>query len=353
MSETHPICERIAKVRLEYAGPRGKRKFSSELGLSPSTYDYYEKDRVPPAEVLVRVAELAEVDLRWLLTGELGQDGPEARHPAVRRMARLLAEHPASAQPLTAFLDILEQTMEFPAKSPAPRQEDHADAPANPTHTPPHPPDESDQPTKKTQPAARQPQSTGEWPTDPPIDNADGEQDWIPILGRSAAGVPAFWTDNEDTAGLTTLGDLIRRHAEEIGRDVRAARVLHGPDQPESTVQLITLRAPSRPGGQVEFLATPRLKQRYPDAFAVRIDGASMSPEIAHGDLVLLSPSRPAAAGQTAVVQLAGAIGVTCKLYHPDAGRVHLVPINEAFPPTTVSPTEIQWALTVLATVRP
>jgi len=43
---------------MEYAGTRGKASFAREIGISPSTYDYYENSRVPPADVLVRISEL-------------------------------------------------------------------------------------------------------------------------------------------------------------------------------------------------------------------------------------------------------------------------------------------------------
>ena len=56
-------------------------------------------------------------------------------------------------------------------------------------------------------------------------------------------------------------------------------------------------------------------RKKYDVVFAVRIDGASMAPEILHGDVVILSPSCPAEQGKPAVVQLADKIGVTCKLF--------------------------------------
>ena len=58
------ICRRIARLRVEAVGPRGKSAFARQLGLSPSTYDYYEGARVPPASVLVKISELTGADLR-------------------------------------------------------------------------------------------------------------------------------------------------------------------------------------------------------------------------------------------------------------------------------------------------
>jgi SOS-response transcriptional repressor LexA len=77
-----------------------------------------------------------------------------------------------------------------------------------------------------------------------------------------------------------------------------------------------------------------------------------MEPEYRHGDLVVLSPSQPAVDGRAAVVQLAGQIGVTCKLFRRAGDRVHLVAINERYPPTAHAADELLWALRVLGRVR-
>src|ERR1035437_10357985 len=110
------ICARIAELRLKLDGPRGKSLFASKLGISASTYNHYESNRVPSADVLVRIANLANVDLRWLLTGERGSTACLADHPDVLRAAELLSNRPDAAGPLTAFVELLAASMEFPAK---------------------------------------------------------------------------------------------------------------------------------------------------------------------------------------------------------------------------------------------
>ena len=65
----------------------------------------------------------------------------------------------------------------------------------------------------------------------------------------------------------------------------------------------------------------------FPDAFALQIDGDSMSPRVNDGDIVILSPSVPAAQGHLAVARLAGQIGVTCKLIRMTESDIHLIPI--------------------------
>lgn len=306
-SPTPEICLRIAKVRLELHGPRGKAAFAKSLGISPSTYSYYEAGRVPPAEVLVRIADRSGVDLRWLLTGQASSPAVPSDHPAVRRIARLLADHPRTAEPLAAFVDLLAASMAWPDKQAAP--------------------------------AAR-----------PAGEPADPQRDWIPILGRSAAAVPAFWSEG-DGDGVTALAELVRRHAGSAAREVTAAAAADDAGRPAGDAQIISLSAPDAEGAS-EFVVAGTLKRRCPDAFAVRIDGDSMAPDIRHGDVVICSASQGPAEGKAALVQLDGQIGVTCKIYRQSARAVHLVPINDQYPPQAFDAEQVVWARRVLARVR-
>ncbi|MEI7835636.1 MAG: S24 family peptidase, partial [Planctomycetota bacterium] len=172
---------------------------------------------------------------------------------------------------------------------------------------------------------------------------------WVPVLGRSAAGVAQFWSDAKQAAGITQLADLIARQG---GTQHLQPMIVSAADGAvPGPVWLVTLDSPGT-DGVVEFLAAPDLKARYADAFALRIDGDSMSPDIRHGDLVVLSPSAAAQDGHAAVIQLDGQIGVTCKLLRRAGGNVHLLPINEAFPSQTFPANNVLWALRVLARVR-
>lgn len=318
-----PICQRIKEIRRKLTGQRGKSIFAKQLGLSPSTYDYYEHSRVPPAEILVQMAELADVDLRWLITGEESHaQSSGVTHPAARKAQSLITRNPALADPISAFLDVMEQTANLRMFDP-PHGEEQSSADAD---------------ARARQPA---PESQA------------GNPSLIPILGRSAAGVSHFWADPQEAHEVTSLADRAERYRASAQTDT-VTTIAHLPEVDDSgVVELVTLREPLEDDGPVEFLAAAPLKHRYPDAFALRIDGESMSPEIRHGDIVVLSPDCPAEPGRPAVVQLAGAIGVTCKLYRPAEDRIHLVPLNETFPPTTVEPRAVQWALRVVAHIRP
>jgi SOS-response transcriptional repressor LexA len=311
------ICKRIAQLRLETDGPRGKSAFARRLGLSPSTYDYYEADRVPPADVLVRIARTTGVDLQWLLTGQATETACQADHPALQRAARLLSDAPNAGRALAAFVDLLAAADNFPPKpaaaEAAPEAQD-AEAPARPA----------------------------------------ADAGWIPILGRTAAGVPAFWRDDEDTRGIATLEQIVARHA---GREPQRISEAHLETPPPGElsvrdVQIVTLTEPDEASGLCRFLICPQCRSRYPDAFALQVDGESMAPEIGHGQLVLLSPSAPAIEAQPAVVQLRGQIGVTCKLYRTRGDEIQLIPINEAFAPTRHGRDQVEWALRVLARIK-
>jgi transcriptional regulator with XRE-family HTH domain len=310
------ISSRIAQVRLEVAGPRGKSRFAKLLGLSPSTYDYYESTRMPPADLLVRIAKVAKVDLNWLLTGRNGAGGVPLDHPVLQRAAAMLAEKPDAAAPLAAFVELLAASLQFPSEEPS-----------EPVDNPPAP-----------MPAE-----------DRAISQADPRVSWIPILGRSAAGLPQFWSDQDQAAGVTRLDELIQRNAANPLRQVRTATAATETDQ--SVVEVITLNEPDG-SDVVSFIAAEGIKSVYADAFALRIDGDSMRPDIRHGDLVILSPSVPAIDGKAAVIQLDAQIGVTCKLFRRDGSTIHLVPINDELPPQTFPTADLVWAFRVLARVR-
>jgi transcriptional regulator with XRE-family HTH domain len=69
--ESHQaICDRLKRVRIQACGPRGQSHFAALLELSPSTYNYYEKGRIPPVDVLDRASKVSGAPLLWLIRGE-------------------------------------------------------------------------------------------------------------------------------------------------------------------------------------------------------------------------------------------------------------------------------------------
>jgi transcriptional regulator with XRE-family HTH domain len=62
----HDISARIREVR----GELKKAKFADLLGIPRPNFYKYEDGRLPPADVLQRIADYGGVSVKWLLTGE-------------------------------------------------------------------------------------------------------------------------------------------------------------------------------------------------------------------------------------------------------------------------------------------
>jgi len=181
-----------------------------------------------------------------------------------------------------------------------------------------------------------------------PSATTSATENWIPIVGRTAAGVPQFWREANPLPPMkppsssaivgTTEGAM-------ESADVEVA--LTGPIE----VKIVQLNTPDD-RGVTQFIDCPELRRRINDAFALRIDGDSMSPRIDDADLVILSPSHPGSNGRPAVVRLHNQIGLTCKIIRRESGRLHLIPINEHYSPRTVPEDQVDWSLSVLHRVR-
>ncbi|MEE9294501.1 MAG: LexA family transcriptional regulator [Phycisphaerae bacterium] len=311
------LTDRIREVRISAFGERGRAQFARALGVSPSTYNYYERGRVPPMPLLLKISEVGGVDLPWLLTGQFPEGrsggGLSAEHARIlARMSVVLPRRAEAAAALNAVIDLLESQPQAPAGT--------AEAPGR------------ESPRRAT----------------------PGSSSRIPVLGRTAAGVPQFWRRSQPSF------DLLRSAivgATACG-DARAA-TLAEPDEEASAdldehVHVVQLAKPVKVGELhiTDFVDAPMLRDRWADAFALRIDGDSMYPSLSHGDLVILSPREPARPGRAAVVQLRNQIGVTCKLFYTDKTHVRLIPINERFEATRHALKELAWALAVLYRVR-
>jgi transcriptional regulator with XRE-family HTH domain len=310
------IIERIRLLREQHTGSRGRTKFARTLGISASTYNYYENNRVPPIEILLKICQVTGADLNWLLTGEKPQkmviagqkesaSGPNSS--LLRKIDVLLSENPDLTEPISAFVDLL-------CEKKAIEKQLHPEIlPAKPG--------------------------------------------WIPVLGRTAAGIVHFW-DKEvlppTKQAVTELDELVKKH---IGKKIIASA--DGTVSIDLQAQPLVDGLKSRQanliqvGGQqaneiVEFVQCEEIFELFPDSFALHIDGDSMSPRINDGDIVILSPSVPAAQGQIGIARLANQIGVTCKLIRSAETEVHLIPINERCETKVVAKKDLLWALAVL-----
>ena len=73
---TKEICARLKRIRIQVCGYRGQSHFCALLHLSPSTYNYYEKGRLPPYTVMRRVCRLTATPLMWLAEGAPSEFNP-------------------------------------------------------------------------------------------------------------------------------------------------------------------------------------------------------------------------------------------------------------------------------------
>ena len=123
------------------------------------------------------------------------------------------------------------------------------------------------------------------------------------------------------------------------------------PSLDNTTAALIQLSHVTE-SGVSEFIDCPEIVERFPDAFALRVDGDSMTPRIQDGDLVILSPSAPARDGATAVAKMKNQIGVTCKIIRRSGVQVHLIAANENFENKIYNIDQLVWSLAVLWRIR-
>ena len=312
------ICARIVALRTDFSGPRGRADFARTLDLSPSTYNYYENSRVPPVDVLIRIAEITGARLEWLILGEEPRYGPAEKSgqnspigPIQAEVADLLGASPNLAPTLRAFLCTLRDVAEM------------------------------------KQAVARVPSLQAKVALKP--------RELVPIIGYTAASPVHFWEELDREPVASDIYQKIEQFVS--GREVSqriSAEVAESEDAEaleSGTVALVQLSAPDD-RGVVEFLDAPAIRSRHPDALAWRIDGDSMSPRFQHGDLVVARTGVPARNDHPCIARLQGQIGVVCKVYEEQNGRVRLVSVNEAFPTQEFPREQLDWALEVLWSVR-
>lgn len=312
--DENAIIGRIKKLRIQFAGKRGKSKFASLLGISPSTYNYYENNRVAPVEIIFKIWQLTGVDLEWLLAGRSSKGfvGPDQQ--VFAKLSDLLNKNQDTRQTVCSFIDFLEEKQGFESS------------------------------------LGSQKGSIGE-PSSQKLHSA-----WIPVLGRTAAGIVHLWpADDISSNAVTEIEQLVRRH---VGKDIRdsfdgelsfTGQSLLGASV--KNANLIQVRGDSEQ--QIfEFIEAGGVLEQYPDSFALRIDGDSMAPGIEDGQVVIVSPSVKAVQGQAAVIKVENQIGVTCKVLRADEEIAHLIPINEQYETTVIGTDRIKWALAVLGCVK-
>jgi len=306
------LIGRIKLLRNQYSGSRGKSKFARALDISASTYSYYENNRVPPTEILLKICEVTGADLEWLLTGCSTEKkfafGPNSA--LLQKMDDLFTNNPELTEAVQAFIELLCEKKGI-------EKQFYSETP----------------PMKLDHPG------------------------WIPVLGRTAAGMVHFWDQTflpEPKQAITELDELVKKHTGKtvlgsvdgaMSIDLQARPLIENLKRKQ--VNLIKVGGPEQEQ-IVEFVQCEEIHKLFPDSFALQIDGDSMSPRINDGDIVISSPSVPAAQGQIGIARLANQIGVTCKLIRTTEREVHLIPINERYEAKVVAKKDLLWALAVL-----
>jgi len=114
----------------------------------------------------------------------------------------------------------------------------------------------------------------------------------------------------------------------------------------------------SVPAGKTAAIFHPDHVERYvtvdnlndPGAFALVVRGASMSPRIEDGDIVVVSPQREARSGDICVVRVNDED--VLKMVKLDADHVHLIPLNTEFDPLTVRKRDISFVWKVVRVIK-
>jgi len=313
------IIQRIRELRTRFAGERGKSKFARSLGISPSTYSYYEDDRVPPIETLLAICQITGADLQWLLTGQQSSSaaGFSAGGPTkalLDQIGPIVSEHHEMAEAIAAFVDLLCEKKGI---------------------------------QKELMPSEN--------------DAGHRKSGWIPVLGRTAAGIVHCWNEMTlpgSSEAVTKLDELVRQHTGKkivgtadgpVAVDFELAEL----SAAVSNIRVSLIRVSGGGQGQVvEFIDCDKIAAVFPDSFALHVDGDSMSPRINDGDIIITSPSVPASDGQLAVAHITDQIGVTCKLIRTTPQGVHLIPINEKYDTKVVPRKNLLWAISVLCHVN-
>ncbi|MBN2375697.1 MAG: helix-turn-helix domain-containing protein [Sedimentisphaerales bacterium] len=335
--DENAIINRIRQLRRDYAGERGKALFAKALGISPSSYNYYENDRIPPVTILWKICQLTGANLEWLVTGQANEDekstSESQNQPIFHKITTLLEKDPNSAKPLFAFVDFLAEKAQ--TEQDFSKNKEQQDFKQN------------------AKLSNRGTLEQGDKKAHPPHPRR-----WLPVLGRTAAGITHFWdAENDKLPGVTELKSLIERHKSQKHRQLHPVEISSDLSQADvgrleaKSVSLVQMAVPDD-AGICEFVDCPEIIQKYPDAFALRVDGDSMSPRICDGDIVVMSPTVNARDGGTAVVKLCNQIGVTCKIIRRNGEQIHLIAANEKFDTRIYNLEQLEWALAVLWKIR-
>ncbi len=114
----------------------------------------------------------------------------------------------------------------------------------------------------------------------------------------------------------------------------------------------------SVPGGRPNLIFHPDHIEKYitvddvkdANAFALKVDGNSMSPRIENGDVIIVSPKREVRNGDICVIRVNDED--TLKKVIFENGYVHLVPLNLSFEPVSVKKRDVAFIWRVVKVIK-
>ena len=225
------LIERVKLIRIEFAGERGKSIFARAIGISPSTYNYYENDRVPPIDLLLRMVEVTKCELGWFLTGEKGENNfPGPNSGLLEMIDKLLSSDPGLAGPINAFIKLLDQKNGFEKSI------------------------------------------RGGFGGE-----SGSEKSLIPVLGRTAAGIVHCWGEEIEPGSkeaVAELNELVERYVGRTIVDSVSTKIsvdLNRKGISGAKADLVQVNVDEN-DGIAEFVESADIVGKFPDCFALRLD---------------------------------------------------------------------------------
>lgn len=298
------LTQRIRDIRRRHFGARGKAEFARRLGVPVEEYERFERNVVPPGDILLRICELTGEDMQWLLTGVAARgtvviSGARGRHQhLITRIAEQLEADPSLAAPLEAFFDLLTA------------------GPAG------------------TRGAA------GALST--PVDPADAGTLLMPILAPEQ--IPDELPDPDRPSSIGAAA-LPTPESVRVDGYLSEPAVAYDPDDTQP-IQIIESRDAC--GHRRKFFCGGSVGVCFPGAFGVLIGDDSMRPMFEPGDAAIVSAGTEPVVGRPAICRVADEPHVRCRIWLGiDSEGIHLGRLGDAGQ-ETIAPDRCRWALEAL-----
>lgn len=114
----------------------------------------------------------------------------------------------------------------------------------------------------------------------------------------------------------------------------------------------------SVPAGKPNLIFHPDYIEKYitvddvkdGNAFALKVNGDSMSPRIEHGDVIIISPKKEVRNGDICVIRVNDEDTVKKVIF--ENGYVHLIPLNRDYEPVSVKKKEVAFIWRVVKVIK-